>query len=100
MEDREIAPIMDTISHKTPPKKNTTKQCNNCLIISLFSHSSKLLLRIIPQGLSHQAKRIIGGKKAGLSENRNTIITTVNFRDLGEKYLEHQGELYYVFIDF
>ena len=84
----------------TLPKKGNLKQCNNYRTISLISHPSKILLRIILNRLKPQAEMIIAEEQAGFREKRSTMEQIFNLRVLAEKCLDHQKELYHVFIDF
>ena len=47
-----------------------------------------------------QAERIIAEEQAGFRAGRSTTEHTFNLRILCEKYLQHQQDLYHVFIDF
>ena len=46
------------------------------------------------------AERIIAEEKAGFRGGRSTTVQIFNLRILREKYLQHQQDLYQVFIDF
>ena len=82
------------------PKKGDLKQCNNYRTLSLISHPSKVLLRIILNRLKFQAKDIIAEEQAGFMKGRSTVEQIFNLRSITEKYQEHQQELFHVFIDF
>lgn len=84
----------------TLPKKGDLKQCNNYRTLSLISHPSKVLLRIILNRLKPQAAEINAEEQAGFMAGRSTVEQIFNIRVLGEKYLKHQQDLYHVFIDF
>ena len=58
------------------------------------------MLKIILNRLKPQAKKIIVEEQAGFRAGRNTTEQTFNLRILCEKYLQHQQDLYHVFIDF
>ena len=47
-----------------------------------------------------QAEKIIAEERAGFSAGRSTTEQIFNLRILCEKYLQHQQDLYHVFIDF
>ena len=47
-----------------------------------------------------QAEKIIAKEQAGFRAGRNTTEQIFNKRILCEKYLQHQQDLYHVFIDF
>ena len=84
----------------TLPKKGDLKLCNNYRTLSLISHPSKILLRVILNRLKHQAEEIISEEQAGFMKGRSTVEQICNLRNIIEKYQEHQQELYHVFIDF
>ena len=47
-----------------------------------------------------QAKYIIAGEQAGFRPGRSTTEQLFNLRILCDRYLQHQQDLYHVFIDF
>ena len=83
----------------TLPKKGNLQQCQNYRTISLISHPSKVMLKIILNRLKPRAK-IITEEQAGFRAGRSTTEQIFNLRILCEKYLQHQQDLYHVFIDF
>ena len=58
------------------------------------------MLKIILNRLKPQAEKIIAEEQAGFREGRSTTEQIFNLRILCEKYLQHQQDLYHVFIDF
>ena len=79
-------------------KKGNLRQCQNYRTISLISHPSKVMLKIILNRLKPQAE-ITAEEQAGFRAGRSTT-EQINLRILCEKYLQHQQDLYHVFIDF
>ena len=84
----------------TLPKKGNLQLCQNYRTISLINHPSKVMLKIILNRLQSQAEEIIAEEQAGFRAGRSTTEQIFNLRILGEKYLQHQQNLYHVFIDF
>ena len=84
----------------TLPKNGYLQQCRNYRTISLISHPSKVMLKIILNRLKPQAEKIIAGEQAGFRAGRSTTEQIFNLRILCEKYIQHQQDLYHVFIDF
>ena len=80
----------------TRPKKGSLQLCQNYRTISLISHSSKVILN----RLKSQAEEIIAEDQAGFKAGRSTTEQIFNLSILCEKYLQHQQNLYHVFIDF
>ena len=58
-----------------------------------------ILNRLKPQA-EPQAEKIIAEEQAGFRAGRSTTEQIFNLRILYEKYLQHQQDLYHVFIDF
>ena len=84
----------------TLPKKGNLQQCQTCGTISLISHPSKVMLKITLKRLKPQAEKIIAEEQAGFRAGRSTTEQIFNQRIPCEKYLQHQQDLYHVFIDF
>ena len=84
----------------TLPKKDNLQQCQNYQTISLISQPSKVMLKIILNRLKPQAEKIIAEEQAGFRVGKSTTEQIFNLRILCEKYLQHQQDLYHVFIDF
>ena len=83
----------------TLPKKGNLQLCQNYRTISLISHPNKVMLKIILNRLQPQAEEIIAEGQAGFRAGRSTTEQIFNLRILCEKYLQHQQNLYHVFID-
>ena len=58
------------------------------------------MLKIILNRLKPQAGKIITEEQVGIRAGRSTTEQIFNLRILCEKYLQHQQDLYHVFIDF
>ena len=58
------------------------------------------MLEVILNRLKPQGKKIIAEEQAGFRAGRSTTEQIFNLRILCEKYLQHQQDLYHVFIDF
>ena len=84
----------------TLPKKGNLQLCQNHRTISLISHPSKFLLKIILNRLKPQAELIIAEEQAGFRAGRSTTEQIFNLRIICERYLQHQQHLYHVFVDF
>ena len=58
------------------------------------------MLKIILNTLKLQAEKIIAEEQAGFRAGRSTTEQIFNLHILCEKYIQHQQDLYNVFIDF
>ena len=77
------------------PKKGDLKNCNNYTTISLISHPSKIMLRIILNQLDPIAENIITEEQAGFKKKRSTIELMLNCRIMAEKHIEYGTKLYH-----
>ena len=84
----------------TLPKKGNLQQCQNYRTISLINHPRKVMLKIILNRFKLQAEKIIAEEQAGFRAGRNTTEQIFNLHILCEKYLQHQRDIFHVFIDF
>ncbi|GFR69105.1 endonuclease-reverse transcriptase [Elysia marginata] len=84
----------------TLPKKGNLKLCQNYRTISLISHPSKLMLKVVLSRLKPEAEKIISEEQAGFRPGRSTVEQICNIRILMEKYLQYQQELHHVSIAF
>ena len=57
------------------------------------------MLKIILNRLKPQAEKIVAEEQARFRTGRSTTEQIFNLRILCEKYLQHQQDLYHVFID-
>ena len=73
----------------TFPKKGNLQQCQNYRTISLISHPSKVILKIILNILMPQAEKLIAEEQAGFRAGRSTTEQIFNLQILCEKYLQH-----------
>ena len=84
----------------TLPQKGHLQQCNNYGTISLICHPSKVKLKVLFNRLKTQAEPIIAEEKASFRPGRSATEQIFSLRKLCERYLQHQQDLYHVFIDF
>ena len=84
----------------TLPKKGNLQQCKNYRTVTLICYPSKVLLKVLLNRLKPQAESTIAEEPAGARSGRSTIEQIFSIRILCERYLQHQQELYHVFIDF
>ena len=84
----------------TLPKEGNLQQCQDYRTISLISHPSKVMLKIILSRLKSQAEKIVAEEQAGFRAGRSATEQIFNLCIPCEKYIQHQQDLYLVFIDF
>ena len=93
-----MAQRMDSIhEHSIPQRKGNLRLYKKYRTISLISHPSKMMLRVILNRLKGKAEQILAEEQAGLSAGRRTTDQIFN---VIEKLLLHQKDLFHNFIDF
>ena len=88
-------PMDPVLSHHTF-KKGNPHQCQNNRTVSLISHPSKVMLKIVPSRLKPQAEKIIAEEQVGVRAGRRTTEQIFNLSILCKKYLQHKQDLYHV----
>ena len=84
----------------TIPKKGNLKACENYRTISLISHASKILLRIIQNRIKPRIEEVLSEEQAGFRKGRSTVEQISNLRIICEKYRNANRTIYHNFIDF
>ena len=81
-------------------KKSNACECKDHRTVSLISHASKIILRILTQTIEAKAKDFIGKPQFGFRKGRGTREAIGVMRMLSERSLEHSNELCVCFVDF
>ena len=82
------------------PKKGDHSKCTNYRTISLVSHASKILLKIILDRIRGRTENELSDEQAGFRPGRGTRDQVTNLRVLMAKLKDHNQPLYMCFIDF
>ena len=82
------------------PKKSILKQCHNYRTISLISHPSTILPRVILSQLKTKPEELLAEEQAGRRPDRSSVEQILNSQMIIEKHLQHQRDLFHNFIDF
>ena len=72
-------------------------QCQNYSTITLNSHPSKIMLRVI---LTAKAEELLAEEQAGSRSGQSTVEQIFSNRVIIEKHLLNQRDLFHNFIDF
>ena len=81
-------------------RKGNPKQCQNYRCISLMSHPSKIMLRVILNRLKAKAEEVLAKEQAGFRPGRSTSEQICNSRVIIEKHLHHQRDIFHNLIYF
>ena len=82
------------------PKKGNVKACSNYCTITLTSHISKAMLKILQARLQQYMNCEIPDVQAGFRKGRGTRNQIANIRWIVEKAREFQKNIYFCFIDY
>ena len=82
------------------PKRATCSSARTTELSASSVIRPQVMLKVILNRLKPQAEEIIAEEQAGFRAGRSTTEQIFNHRILCEKYLQHQQNLYHVFIDF
>ena len=82
------------------PKKGSTKECANHWIITLISHASKAMLKILHARLQHYVNQELPDVQARPRKGKGTRVQIANICWIIEKAREFQKNIYLFFIDY
>ena len=82
------------------PKKPGAVECELQITISLLSHVSKMLLRIVMLSVRNRTKMEIRVEECGFVKEKEQLIRCTFFRIIMERSIELQQDLYLCFIDY
>ncbi|GFR64021.1 endonuclease-reverse transcriptase [Elysia marginata] len=82
------------------PKKPGAVECEHHRTISLMSHITKILLRVIMMRVRNKIKPEIAAEQCGFVEGKGTTNAVFTLRVLIERALEVQKDVYLCFIDY
>ena len=83
----------------TLPKKTGADKCENFRTISLTSHASKILTKIIQRRIEQNVEENLGGDQFGFRRNRGTREAILSLRLIIERAFIREESVYIGFID-
>jgi hypothetical protein len=81
-------------------KKPNALKCEDHRTISLISHASKILLRVVNNRLRAKVKDYIGWDQFGFRKGMGTREAIAVLRTLSERNIEHNQDIYVCFVDY
>ena len=82
------------------PKRGNTKECSNYCTITLISHASKVMLKILQASLQQYVNHELPDIQAGFRKGRGTRDQIANICWIIRKAREFQKYIYFCFIDY
>ena len=80
-------------------KKDNAKECSNYHTITLISHASKVMLKILQATFQQHVNSELADVQAGFRKGRGTRDQIANIRWIIKKEREFQKNIYFCFID-
>ena len=82
------------------PEKGDFQLCSNYRTISLISHASKILLKVVMKRIENKLMEEVSKTQAGFRKNRGTRDHIFNLKMIIQKYREVNTDLHTCFIDY
>ena len=82
------------------PKKGNAKECSNYHTIAFISHTSKVMLKILPDRLQQYMNHELSDVQTGFRKGRGTRGQIANICWIIKKTREFQKNTYFFFIDY
>ena len=99
LENSAVATGLDKVSFHPIPKKDNAKASSNYCTITLISHASKVMLKILQDRLQQFVNHELPDVQAGFSKGRGTRDQIANISCIIKKAREFQKNIYFCFID-
>ena len=100
LENLAVATGLEKVSFIPIPKKGNAKECSNYSTIALFSHTSKVMLKILQARLQQYMNRELPYVQVGFRKGRGTRYQIANFHWITEKARESQKNIYFCLTDY
>ena len=100
LENSTVATGLEKVSFHSFPKKVNAKECSNYHAITLISHASKVMLKILQARLQQYMNHELPDVQAGFRKGRGTRDQIANLCWITEKAREFQKNIYFFFIDY
>ena len=100
LENSAVATGLEKISFYSNPKERQCQRMLNYHTISLISHASKVMLKILQARLQQYVNRDLPDIQAGFRKGRGTRYPIVNICWIIEKARAFQKNIYFCFIDY
>ena len=100
VEKSAVATGLEKGSFLSNAKKGNAKECSNYHTISLISHTSKVMLKILQARLQQFMNYEFPDVQAGFRKGRGTRDHIANICWIIEKAKEFQKNIYFCFIDY
>ena len=99
LENSAVAIGLEKVSFHSKPKERQCEKCSNCHIITLISHASKVMLKILQARLQQYMNHELPDVQADFRKGGRTRDQIASICWIIEKAREFQKNTYFCFID-
>ena len=85
LENSAVATGLEKVSFHSNPKKGDAKECSNYRTVTVISHASKVMLKILQARLQQYVNHELPDVQAGISKGRGTRDQIANIHWIMEK---------------
>ena len=100
LENSAVAIGLEKVSFFPIPKKGNAKECSNYRTVSLISHTSKVMLKILQARLQQYVNHEIPDVQASFRKGRGARDQITNIHWIIKKVREFKKNIYFCFIDY
>ena len=100
LENSAVAMGLEKVSFHSNPKEGQCQKCSNYHTITLISHTSKVVLKILQARLQQYMNHELADVQAGFRKGRGPRDQIANICWIIEKAREFQKNIYFCFIDY
>ena len=100
LENSAVATGLEKVSFHSNPKERRCQKCSNYRTISLISHASKVMLKILQARLQQYVNHELPDIQAEFRKGRGTRDQIADICWIMEKAREFQKNIYFCFIDY
>ena len=100
LENSAMATVLEKVSLLPILKKVNAKECSNYHTIALTSHTSNVMLKILPVRLQKYVNQELPDVQVGFRKDRGSRNQIANIHWIIEKTREFQKNIYFCFMDY
>ena len=100
LENSAVATALAKVSFHSNPNERQCQECSNYCTITLISHASKVMLKILQARLQQYMTCELPDVQAGFRKGRETRDQIINICGIIKKAREFQKNIYFCFIDY
>ena len=100
LENSAVATELENVSFHSNPKNSNAKECSSYHTITLISHASNIMIKILQARLQQYVNYELPDVQAGFRKGRGARSQIAIIRWIIRKVREFQKNIYFCFIDY